>query len=97
MAQYDVHESDGTFVIDCQSDLLDEYDTRLVVPLMRPENSPRLAGRLNPKFEIGGETYAMYTQYAASVPFRSLGKVVVSLAGHRYEILGAIDVLVTGV
>lgn len=84
-------------MIDCQADLLSALNTRLVVPLMRRETAPEPAERLNPRFTIEGFEYVMMTQFASAVHVRELGEAVASLRDHSFEIIGALDVLVSGV
>jgi toxin CcdB len=96
MAQFDVYQMADGYVVDCQSDFLSHYDTRLVVPLLPLAHGPIVAKRFNPEFEVEGLKLVMYTQYAAAVQLRRLGKPVKSLANSRDEIVAAIDMLVTG-
>lgn len=99
MAQFDVHwlTRGNELVVDCQSDLLDRLNTRFVVPLVGRREAPAPAARLNPMFAIRGQDYVMVTQFAAAVDRRQLGEVVLSLRDHSFEIVGAIDVLISGV
>ena len=97
MAQFDVHRLGDGLVIDCQADLLKQLDSRFVVPLARSADVPTVAQRLNPIFDIDGESHVMLTQAAAAVQRRELGSIVASLAEHSLEITSAIDVLVSGV
>jgi toxin CcdB len=97
VAQFDVHRLGDGLVIDCQSDLLDQIDSRFVVPLVPRGNAPKVAQRLNPVFEINGESLVMLTQAAAAVRRRELGPVVASFAERSFEITGALDVLISGV
>lgn len=99
MAQFDVHtlKSGETLVIDCQSDLLRGLNTRLVVPLIPSKEAPGPAQRLNPVFTIGAREHVMVTQFASAVPSIELGTIVVSLRDRSLEIVGALDVLVSGV
>lgn len=39
----------------------------------------------------------MRTQFAATVPKRELGEAIVSLNARSFEIVGALDVLISGV
>ena len=97
MAQFDVHRlSKGRLAIDCQADLLDYLGSRFVVPLV-PIDEAMPAKRLNPVFNIEGRDHVMLTEAAAAVRARELGEVVTSLAGHSFEITGALDVLISGV
>jgi toxin CcdB len=96
MAQFDVYRMTDGYVVDCQSDFLRHYDTRLVVPLLPSAKGPVVAKRFNPIFEIEALKLVMYTQYAAAVQRRQLGKPMTSLAGSRDDIIAALDMLVTG-
>lgn len=97
MARFDVYRlNGGEFVLDCQSDLMAHYNTRLVVPLRRPEDAPLIAARLNPKFNIAGEGLVMVTQFAGAMLALELGETVASLANHDSEILSALDMLISG-
>lgn len=99
LAQFDVYRlnSSGTLVIDCQSDLLEQLNTRLVVPLLPRDAAPMPARRLNPVFMIGGEDHVMVTQFAAAVERRELADVVFTLRDLSFEVIGALDVLISGV
>ena len=99
MARFDLyrrHSGDG-FLLDCQADLLSDLSTRLVVPVLPRQTAPKPAGRLNPAFEIDGESHLMVTQYAGAIEVRELGEKVASLAGRDHEIMNALDFLLTGV
>jgi toxin CcdB len=99
VAQFDVHRlnSSGTFVVDCQSDLLRELNTRFVVPLILKDAAPTAAQRLNPIFNLQGGQYVMVTQFAATVELRELGEIVCALREDALQIIGALDVLIGGV
>ena len=99
MAQFDVHRmtSGAGLVVDCQSGLIEHLNTRLVVPLIPRSAAPTPAHRLNPVFEIGEREYVMVTQFAAAVERRELGDAIASLQHRSFEIVGALDVLVSGV
>lgn len=99
MAQFDVHRlaNGPNLVVDCQSDLHDHIDSRFVVPLVLRAEAPPAVRRLNPAFEIGGKDYVMVTQSAAAVARKRLGPAIASLAMYDHEIVGALDVLITGV
>lgn len=99
MAQFDVHtlKRGEVLVIDCQSDLLGQLNTRLVVPLIPSEEAPRPAQRLNPVFTIGGREHVMATQFASGISSTELGAIIATLRDRSFEIVGALDVLVSGV
>ena len=99
MAQFDVHRMiDGSgLVIDCQSDLLNHLDSRLVAPLVAKVDAPPPAGRFNPNFTIEGVEHVMLTQFSGAVDRRQLGDVVASLADRSFEVTDALDILISGV
>lgn len=80
-----------------QSDLLDEFPTRMVAPLVRPTALGVPATRLNPTFQIDGEPAVMLTQQLGAVPKRALKQKVASLERQRQNIIAAIDFLLGGV
>lgn len=98
MARFDVyHDNSGSgLLLDCQSDLLGHLNTRFVVPLRVPEQSPLPARRLNPVFTINGQPYVMLTQYAAAITARECGPAMISLAHEDVAILNALDMLISG-
>ena len=99
MPQFDVHRMSrgGGLVIDCQSDLHDELDSRFVIPLVPQKTAPPRLGRLHPSVEVGGSHYVLATHLGTAVRKRDLGAPIASLAERRLEIVGAIDALIGGV
>ncbi|WP_299084947.1 CcdB family protein [uncultured Ruegeria sp.] len=70
MPKYDVYSNpsgDG-FLLDIQTDLLSDLNTRVVVPLLPKSKAPKPATRLNPVFGINGELVVMATQFLAAAP-----------------------------
>ena len=105
MAQFTVHENKNpdtrSFVpllLDVQTDLLRDLETRVVVPL-RPVSALRgkTLRTLTPVFEVEGEAFVMLTPELAGIPRSELGPPVAQLRHLRTEILAALDFLVTGV
>lgn len=97
MARFDVHRlTDGILVLDIQADLLSDFKTRLVAPLLPAKTTPRSLERLHPIFAIERQDYVMATHLIAAVPVRELGPVAASLADRHEAIMAAIDMLVTG-
>lgn len=98
MAKFDVYrqKNDGFFVLDCQTDLLSDLNTRLVVPLLPLGQAPKPAARLNPVFDVHGAKVVMVTQFAASVPTLELGEIVQSLGSDHDAICAALDILIIG-
>lgn len=97
MAQLDVFRTDeGEYLLDFQSDTLDHFNTRLVIPLVNPDEGPKLAERLNPVFSVDGEPMALYTQFALTVPVTDLKHFVTSLSDQHYLVMSAVDMLISG-
>ena len=99
MAQFDVYRSPDAadeFWLDCQSELIDRFETRLVVPLMPVTPRKQSTPRLQPVFKIEGMQLIMATQLASAVPTRLMTRRVANLAESRDEIIAAFDVLLTG-
>lgn len=98
MAKFDVFRrraGDG-YLLDCQADLLSQLNTRFVVPLLPAREAPTPAARLNPVFELEGESHVMMTQFAAAVPVTELGERIVSLSDRDIDIINALDMLISG-
>lgn len=97
MARYDVYPgSRGLgYLLDCQSDLLDDLVTRVVVPLM-PAAGFDPVPKLNPLFTVDGQPFAMATQLIFAIPKERLQRPVANLESEHFTIVGALDVLLTG-
>ncbi len=98
MARFDVYLVDGVagYLVDVQSDLLSELNTRVAIPLMPLSEAPPPGRRLNPVFEIEGEAHALVTQYMAAVPRTLLKSVVADLRDDAAAVTDAIDFVMQG-
>jgi toxin CcdB len=98
MARFDVYQRSAVrgYLLDCQSDLLGDLDTRFTVPLFLFEDAPKPAGRLNPVFRINGERVVMMTQYASAIRKSLVGGRVDTLEHEQDVIMGALDMLLVG-
>lgn len=98
MAQYDVYPGSvgKGFLLDCQSALLAELETRVVVPLM-PAAAMPVATRLNPIFQIEGEKFVMATQLIFAIPRARLTRPIDNLSREHDRIMSALDILWSGV
>jgi toxin CcdB len=101
MAQFAVHANRNPrtreaipYLLDVQSDLLSVLATRLVVPLYRP--SGRNLAKLTPEVRFQGQSLVAMVPEMAGVPGRDLGPPVGEVAAYRNQLLGAIDLLLTG-
>ena len=99
MSQFDLYRraSGDGYWLDCQTDLMAGFDSRFVVPLVPVDLAPAAARHLNPLFRIADQDFVMLTQFAGTIPSNELAVASGSLAGYRYEILKALDFLITGV
>ena len=105
MAQFTVYKNKNPrskttypLLIDAQADLLDDLQTRLVIPLTKtPALAKRPIARLTPSIEIGGEQYLLMTPQLAGIARSELGPAVGNVADQRSAIVSALDLLITGV
>ena len=104
MAQFDVYDNSNLktrkttpYLLDVQTDLLDNLATRVVVPLVASGAMATPGRHLNPAFSIGEENVIMSTAEIAGVSIKNIGKKVCSLKQYRNEIVAALDFLITGI
>ena len=98
MAKFDVYPntSGPGHLLDVQTDLLSDLNTRMVAPLMPINLAPKPATRLNPTFEIDGTEMVMVTQFMAAVPVGVLKNPSHTLVESADQITTAIDMLIQG-
>ena len=98
MPRYDVFASriEGNYLLDVQSDLLDNFKTRVVVPLLPIATVPPPMRKLHPIFEINGRKLIMATHLIATVPASELGETRLNLTKHHDDIVAALDMLFQG-
>jgi toxin CcdB len=103
MAQFDVHDNPVKpdseripFLLDVQSDFLDVLPTRVVVPLVRTEFLRQRIPTLHPELVVASSRVVMVTSEIGVLPRHALGTAVLNLGGRRAEIIGALDMLITG-
>ena len=86
------------YFVDVQCDLLADLNSRIVIPLSAQETLNNLnAKKLCPIVEIDEGVFVLLTHQMTSVPYSTLKKEVTSLENYRSDILGAIDLLLTGI
>lgn len=104
MAQFDFYANPHPdsrrfvpYVLDVQSALIDQLDTRLVMPLSRVGvQQARLPTALCPLLDVDGEPLALMPHLAAPLNARLLRKPAGSLAYRSAEIMGAMDAVLSG-
>lgn len=103
MAQFDVYENTNPetrktipYLLDVQTELLDNLATRVVVPLIAASAMGKAAKHLNPQFKIKRTAVIMSAAELAGVPVHILGDKICSIKEQRNEIIAALDFLFTG-
>jgi toxin CcdB len=98
MAQFDVYRNSGKhrdvipFVVAVQSSLYDDYDRRVVVPLVRTSALGTLASLwLNPTFKVKNISVVLHPLEIVSVPVSVLGEPIASLKAEAERVIGSLD------
>lgn len=105
MAQFTVYKNKNPrsktmypLLVDVQADLLDDLQTRLVIPLTKaPALTKKPIARLTPSIDMGGDQYLLMTPQLAGIARSELGSAVGNIAEQRSAIVAALDLLITGV
>ena len=84
------------YLLVIQSDFLESLDTRLVVPLAPTRDRSPPISRLNPAFDVAGESHVALFTELAGVPRGVLGEPVSSAPDRSHEITAALDFLIHG-
>lgn len=86
------------YLLDIQSDLLDQLRTTVVIPLGKyPAIKEQVITKLCPIVEIDGVKYAALTQQLAGIDRTLLGAEVANISGYRPVFIDAIDLVVSGI
>lgn len=86
------------YFIDIQHPLLNELNSRVVIPLSPLEALNNTdAKRLCPVMSLEEGSFVLLTHQMTSVPKSILKTEVASLENFRYDILAAIDMLISGI
>ena len=103
MRQYDICRNSNAasrkqvpFVIVLQADLLREFSTVVVAPLMAETAATKIS-RLNPSVKVLGKTYRVSMAELASVLRKQLGEVVANVEEQHSEFVAAVDLVFTGI
>ena len=85
------------YLLDIQSDLLDQLNTRVIIPIYLKIAAPlQQITRLAPAVEVENRPCVLVTPQIAAIPARELGEPVTTLKDRRAEVLSAVDLLITG-
>jgi toxin CcdB len=105
MSQFTVYENNDKktcrtypYFVDVQSDLLYDLNSRMVIPLSPYTAVNKTnAKKLCPTVDIESNKFVLLTHQMTSVPRNILKTEVTSFENYRYEIIDAIDMLITGI
>ena len=104
MSQFLVYRSTGVstrqvpYWLDIQSTLLSSLASRVIVPLFLPSAvKGKTSTTLTPTLRVEGKNVVMMTPEMASVLVHQLGPLVDDLESCRFEIVAALDFLISGI
>jgi toxin CcdB len=100
MAQFDVYSlpnDQGMLFVDLQSGAVDEFNTRLMAPLIPLDPGIKPLRRVNRELTVDSRTFLFMPQLMSAVRTRDLGKPIGNIEDQRDRIVGALDVLFVGV
>jgi toxin CcdB len=84
------------YLIVLQANALGHLNTRVVAPLVAPKAVP-FFDRLMPLVAVDGADYVIDVTNIGVVSIKSLTKLAANLESERYRIIGAIDLVFTGI
>ena len=105
MSQFTVYKNKNSktkktfpYLLDIQSDLLDQIRTTIVIPLGKYSAvKDQVITKLCPIVEIDGNKYAAITQQIAGIERTLLGVEVTNISNHRSKFIDAIDLIISGI
>jgi hypothetical protein len=89
------HRKDRPFYVCVQHAMLDHLRTRLMAPLLSANMKPQ--SRLHPALNIIGQTVVLDPTDLVTMNLRHLGEPIANVASESFRIIGAIDLVLTGV
>jgi len=90
-------KADYPLLLDVQSELFEDLQTRVVIPLTRaPALTKYPLAYLTPALSLDGETYLLMTPQLAGIARADLGPQAGGVADQWKVILAAVDFLVRG-
>jgi toxin CcdB len=86
------------YLLDVQADLLEDLQTRVVIPLTKTAALARWPLKiLTPIIVVDGEEYVAMTPQLAGIAKGELGPRVTIIPEYREALIAAMDLLITGV
>jgi toxin CcdB len=104
MAQFNVYRNRNAAtqnttpsLLDVQSNLLSDFTTRVVVPMrLTGGYAGKPMATLMPSFQAEGREVIAITQQIAAISAKEIGDHVADLSDRRFEIIAALDFLISG-
>lgn len=105
MAQFKVYENSNRatkqrvpYLLDIQSDLLDDLQTTVVIPLcLKSVTGQAAMTKLCPLLEIENNELVALTSQLAGIDRKVLGREIGDFSHYRTEIIAAVDFLISGI
>lgn len=85
------------YLLSIQSNLFDDLNTRVVIPLSSYRSISRNFNQLTPVIELNNEKYILMTHLISSVSEKELSELVMDLNDLRTNFLSALDMLISGI
>jgi toxin CcdB len=86
------------YLLDIQSNLLDDLRTTIVIPLSPESIAGNTAiSKLCPRIRIDEKLFVAMTQQISGVDRSALGKEAYDLSSYRPDIVAALDFLISGI
>ncbi len=86
------------YLLDIQSDLLEEIHTTVVIPLGEYSIvKNQIMTKLCPIIDIEGNQYVAITQQLAGIDRHLLGEAVTNISSHRTQFIDAVDFIISGI
>jgi|SRR5882672_2213579 len=105
MPQFSVHRNQHAqtkvrfpLLLDIQANFLEDLATRVVIPLTpQAASKNQKMDKLTPVVQVDGKHYIVVTPQLSAIARKELGPVVADLSGDRFDFIGALDFLITGI
>lgn len=95
--QWDVVSlTDGTHALVLQADLLDQFDRRIVAPLV-PFKAFKPVEKLHLRFRLSRQDYIVVMDKMAAIPLKHIKSVEGSMKDREWDIRRALDLVFVGV
>ncbi len=86
------------YLLDIQSNLLDELRTTIVIPLCpKSVTGTAVISKLCPILEIDNKDFVALTQQMAGIDRKVLGEEICDLSHYRSEIIAPLDFIISGI